>query len=131
MRQEHNVLCTMMGEGTVDVQWPEYVKVKCPTNCCSIPRRAKDLPHLSSGTQPANVYWKLFPGIERWGVVLTIHLHLVSWLKMSGATPQLCHITSRHAVGHLYLYMVQALQLYDLLSIKTYYKILLCGPRCT
>lgn len=53
MRQERNALCMMMGEGTVGVYLPDYVKVKRPTNRWSIPRRAKDLPHLSSGTQPA------------------------------------------------------------------------------
>jgi len=69
-------------------------------------------------TDPFNAYWKLFPGVERWGLVLTIHPQLVSWLRMCGATPPLCHITSCHAVGHLYLYMVQTLQLSDLLYIK-------------
>ena len=41
-----------------------------------------------------------------------------SSVLVSAATPPLCHITSCHAEGHLHLYMLQAFQLSDLLSIN-------------
>jgi hypothetical protein len=46
-----------------------------------------------------------FSGCKRLGLKLTIHLHLVPKLRLSGVLPQLPYMTSRRPRGQLYIYL--------------------------
>ena len=43
-------------------------------------------------------------GLSRHHMKVTTHLHLVLWLRMSGAMPLLPHVPLWHPVGQLYLF---------------------------
>jgi hypothetical protein len=57
------------------------------------------------------------------GVRLTSHLHLVPKLRMSGATPPVCHMAEWRALGLLYLYLYLCLNVDDTNKVVKYQNI--------